>query len=116
MVEGDHRQDAVLVAGGSHPAVVIERHQRELAVLRLDAAPLEREAVRGEPQPGDQSDVFGVAVEGVAGVAAHVGTAGGGVVLHRPPVVVDVATLDLMGGGGCPPEESVGKGDRRHGR
>ena len=55
VVEGDHRHDPVLVAGGRHPPVVVEGDRGELALLGFDPAPLEREAVaprtRGRP-PG----------------------------------------------------------------
>ena len=104
-----------LVAGGGHPAVVVEGHPRELPLLRLDPAPLEREAVGAEAEAGDQGDVLGIAVERVAGVAADVHAARRRVVLHGPPVVVDVAPLDLVGGGGGPPEEPVGEGHLGHG-
>ena len=36
-------------------------------------------------------------------------------VLPRPPVVVPVAALDLVRGGGCAPEELIGKPDRHGG-
>ena len=45
VVEGDHGRDPVLPAGGRHPSVVLEGRARELALFRLDTAPLQREAV-----------------------------------------------------------------------
>src|SRR5664279_3342216 len=115
VVEGDDGHDAVLVAGGGHPSVVVEGDVGELPVLRLDATPLEGEPVRAEPEPGDEGDVLGVPVERVARIAAHVDAARGRIVLHLPPVVVDVAPFDLMGGGGRAPQERLGEGDVRHG-
>ena len=47
----------LLVARRAHPAVVVERGPRELALLGLDAAPLDREAVGAEPEVGQQRDV-----------------------------------------------------------
>ena len=41
MMERHHRRDVMLVAGGQHAPIVIQLSQRELAVLRLDARPLD---------------------------------------------------------------------------
>ena len=71
VVEGHHRREPELVAGGAHPPVVVERGPRPLALVRLDPAPLEREPVGAEPEGGHQVDVLGVAVARVAGVAAR---------------------------------------------
>ena len=79
---------------------------RELALGRLDPAPLQREAVGTQAQVGHQIDVLVPAVPRITGVAARLHATGVGVVLPVPPVVVDVAALDLMGGGGGPPQES----------
>ena len=114
VVEGDDRRDAVLVARRAHPAVVVECGLGELALLRLDATPLDREPVRAEAELGKQRDVLGVAVVVVDGVAAGLGAAARGVVLPCPPVVVPVAALDLVGGGRRPPEEAVGERDLSH--
>ena len=104
-----------LAARGDHPAVVVERGGRELALLGFDARPLEREPVRAEAEPGQQVEVGRVAPEVVAGVARHLVARGARRVLPRPPVVVPVAALDLMGRGGRAPEEPVRKRARRHG-
>ena len=48
VVERDDRRDARLAQPLAHAGVVVERHGGELAVGRLDAAPLEAEAVVGE--------------------------------------------------------------------
>src|SRR5207247_3158407 len=108
VVEGDDRLEAVLAAGRAHAPVVVERRAGELPVLGLDAAPLEREAVGVETQPGEEPDVLGPAVPVVAGVAARLLAGRGRVVLPHPPVVVPVAALDLMGGGGGAPHEALG--------
>ena len=50
VLERDQRRQAVLVAAGEHAAVVIERGDRERALLRLDARPLDREAVGVEAE------------------------------------------------------------------
>src|SRR4029450_4681582 len=50
MVKGADGLAPMLETGGAHAPVVVERRTRELALVGLDAAPLEREAVRGEPQ------------------------------------------------------------------
>ena len=71
VVEGDDGLEAVLVARRAHAAVVVERGAREVPVLRLDAAPLEREAIRGESERREQPHVVGVAVVVVAGVGAR---------------------------------------------
>ena len=83
---------------------------RELALLGLDAAPLDREPVVVEPEGGQQGEVGRVAVVLVAGVAAGLDAARAGRLLPGPPVVVDVAALDLVGGGGGAPTEPFGEG------
>ena len=103
------------MAGRRHPPVVVQGHERELALLGLDAAPLEGESVGTETQVGDQGDVLGIPIERIAGVAAHIDAAGSGVVLELPPVVVHVAAFDLVGSRGRAPQEAVGKSDRGHG-
>ena len=69
VVKREHRRQAVVVARVQHPPVVIERRPRELALLGLDARPLEREAIRAEPERRNECDVGRVAVVVVAGVA-----------------------------------------------
>ena len=56
----------MLATGGEHAPVVVERGVRELAVLGLDARPLDREPVRAEAEIGEQRDVLRVAPEVVA--------------------------------------------------
>ena len=55
VVEGDARSDAVLVATGQHAPVVIERRDREVTPFRLDAGPLDREAVGLEAELAQQA-------------------------------------------------------------
>ena len=83
--------------------------QAKQAGFRLDARPLDREAVRRESQLLDQRDVVGVPVVAVAAVARHVDARRVGRVLPRPPVVVPVAAFDLVRGRGDAPEKVVGE-------
>src|SRR4029450_6856691 len=90
-----------------------ERGAGELAVLGLDPAPLQREAVRGEAQLGEEADVVREAVVVVAGVAAGLSTRRARRVLPCPPVVVPVVALPLGRRGGAP-EKAGWKVARRH--
>ena len=108
-MERDDRLHALLVALGEHPAVVVERGDRELAVLGLDPRPLDREPVGAEAVVADQRDVLGVPVEAVGAVAGRLDATGSGPVFELPPVVVPVAALDLVRGRGHAPEEAVGE-------
>src|SRR5207302_11112028 len=103
VMEGDHRHQAVLVTAGTDPPIVVEGGEGPLAPLGLDTAPLQREAVGVEAEAGQHGDVLGIAVVLVAGVTARLDAAGAGLVLPDPPVVVPVATLDLVGGRGGSP-------------
>ena len=92
---------------------------RELAVLGLDAAPLEREAVVGRsraPRAGRRPRPSGASCRRRRRSTPRSRVPG--VCSQRPPVVVAVAALDLVGGGGGAPAEAVGEGlgRRRHGR
>ena len=115
VVVGDDRVDAVLAARRAHPPVVVEGGRRELALLGLDAAPLDREAVPVEAR-GRRA---GRCPRGSGGSgrrrrrSARARASPG--VLPRPPVVVPVAALDLVGRGGGAPDEAVGERARRHG-
>src|SRR5690606_31579725 len=85
------------------------RGPRPLALLGLDAAPLDREPVGADAEVGDERDVLLPAVPRVARVAGGLGRRRVGVVLPGPPVVVPVAALDLVRGGRGAPEEAVGE-------
>ena len=112
--ERDDRVQAPLAAAVDHAAVVVEGGAGELALLRLDPAPLEAEPVGVQAGAGHQVQVLAPAVVGVAGVAAGLGERRVLGVLHLPVVVVDVAALDLVGGGGRAPEEAVGEAVAGH--
>ena len=113
-MERDDGLHALLVALGEHAPVVVERGDGELAVLGLDARPLDREAVRAEAEIAHERDVVGVAVVAVGAVARRLDARRVGLVLERPPVVVPVAALDLVRGRGHAPEEPV-RESHRHG-
>ncbi len=115
VVEGHHRHDATLLATSADASVVIERGGRELTLGRLDPAPFDGETVRTQPKPRDQFQVLRPTVPGVAGVAARLDTRGVGIVFVAPPVVVDVAALDLMRGCRGTPDEAVGEALVHHG-
>ena len=114
-MEGDDRHDVVLEAAGEHPPVVVERALRPFVVLGLDARPLEGEPVCAEPEVAQQSDVVGVAVEVIDGVARDIAARRFGPVLELPPVVVPVAALGLVRGSRGSPDET-GREVDRHGR
>jgi hypothetical protein len=109
VVERQHRRDAAGPQGEALPAVVVDGRGRPLARLGLDAAPLGREAVRAQPEVGDEGEVLVRAVPRVAGVARRLGAGGALGVLPGPPVVVPVAALDLVGRGRGAPLEPVGE-------
>ena len=107
VMEGDDRRDAARAARAAHAEVMIERRGRELAVLGLDPAPLEREAVRPVAVTRREREVLVEPLVMEAGVAAH-GAVGdhARLMLESPPVVVRVAAFDLVGRGGGAPEEA----------
>jgi hypothetical protein len=109
VVEGDDGVDAPLPQPGALAPVVLEGGPGELALGRLDPAPLDREAVVVQAQVGHQVGVLLPAVPRVAGVARRLGAARARRVLELPPVVVGVAALDLVGRRGRPPGEALGK-------
>ena len=113
--ERDDRGEAALAAAVDDPPVVVEGGAGELALLRLDPAPLEAEPVGVQAGAGHEVEVLAPAVVGVAGVAAGLGERRVLGVLHLPVVVVDVAALDLVGGGGGAPEEALGEGRQSSG-
>src|SRR5439155_5095170 len=112
VVERDDGPDPLFVAGGAHTPVVVEGHGRPLALFRLDAAPLEREAVAAEAEVGQHPDVVGIAVPVVARVAARLDARRAGVVLPLPPVVVPVGAVDLVRRRGGAPHKTLR--ERRH--
>ena len=108
--------DATLVQRHEDVAVVVEGLSAPAALLRLDAAPLDGEAVRVVADGAGEIEVGAVAVPVVACVAARDGDAAR--LLPRPPVVVVVPALNLVGGGRGAPQEpgreaEVGRAPRR---
>src|SRR5580704_17365131 len=106
MVERHDWGNAPLAAGRADAAVVVERSEGEFPFGWLDAAPLERESIGLKAHGSHELNILGPAVQGITGVATRLGASRVGVVLPGPPVVVDVAALDLMGSGRCAPDES----------
>ena len=78
-------------------SVVVQGGPGDLALGRLDPAPLDREPVVVQAEPRHQIGILLPAVPGVAGVARRFRAAGARRVLEVPPVVVGVAPLDLVG-------------------
>ena len=109
MVKRDHRGNPLLLARRQHAPVMVELGQGEFALFRLDARPLQGEAIEGEAQLGQQSDVFAVAVIVVAGIARWLAVRGARHVLKHPIIVVDIAPFHLVRGSGGTPEERGGK-------
>ena len=71
----------------------------ELAFLRLNARPLDGEAVGVQPCRSQQFYIFFIAVVMVAGLAARLGEAAVRQMLLEPVVAVYVVAFHLMGGG-----------------
>ena len=114
------QRDGGLDAAGEqrvHEAVV-EREPTRVhrpAALGQDAAPRDAEAVRVEPQVGEQRDVFGEAAVVIAGHVAGVAVGGEprrvgeAVPDARPRAVGERRALDLVGGRRGAPEEPLGE-------
>ena len=84
MVKGDDRRDAVLVAGRQHPAVMFEFGVGELALLRLDARPFDREAIGVEAERRQQGNIGRVAMIMVAGIPGRLDENRPGQMLQDP--------------------------------
>ena len=91
---------AVCLAAGNDLAVMLDFGGVKLALLRLDARPLNGKAIGVQPGVCQQLDVLFIPVIMVTGDAARLGKAGVGQLLLRPVVGMDVVALDLMGGSG----------------
>lgn len=109
-----HGRQAVFAAGDQHAAIVLEGSEGELAFLRFDAGPLEREAVGVEAQLRQQRDVAGIAMVVVAGIARWLCIDGVGQMLEHPALTVGVVAFHLVTGRGRPPEKAFRKIDRCH--
>ena len=107
VVVGDHRRQLAPPAGFQHAPVVGESGERDLARLRFDARPFDREPMAIEAQRSRQGEVALDAVVDVVGVAGGLLELGGPQVLQHPDVACDVAALDLIGGARRPPEEPL---------
>ena len=77
-------------------AVVLELGCLDLSFLRLDAAPLDRQAVGAVPEQLEQPKVVGEAMVVIAGNPRRLDGVGLRRVLVRPPIVVQVVAFDLM--------------------
>ena len=116
MVKGDEGDEPTFPAPRALPAIVLQCGDRPLVLFGLDPTPLDREPVGVEAQGREQVEIIRPPVPRVTRIAAGYRTWGPGRVLELPPIVVGVATLDLVGGGRRTPEESIGKRGPRHGR
>ena len=99
----------VRLAAGNDLAVMLDLGRVKLALLRLDARPLDGEAVGVQPGICQQANIFLIPIIMVAGNAARLGKAGVGQLLLRPVVGMDIVTLDLMGGSGRADKETFFK-------
>ena len=104
-----YRRDVVCPAGINYRAIMIEFGLRKFAIFRLDAAPFDTESIVIETQFCKHLDVLRKQVVVIARVAT-------GFLTHRvwsmfpiPPVVVPVATFNLVGRSGCSPGKSFWK-------
>ena len=109
VVQCDDRKQLAFVARVEDAGVVVEAGVGELALVGLDARPLDREAVRAEPEVAQDVEVLGVAVELVDRVARRLLARRPRRVLPRPPVVVPVVALDLVRRRRVPQRKSAGK-------
>ena len=114
VMEGDDGLDPAFEARLAHPLVVVERHQRELTLFGLDAAPLQREAIGAKAQVGKEAEVVRPAVPMIDRVAAGLHARRGRIVLPRPPIVVPGTPVDLVSGRCRAPREPLGKRLSRH--
>src|SRR5580692_7783589 len=63
MVESDDRSNACFAASRAHPAVMVERGDRELALRRFDPAPLQRKPIGTKAHGSHELNVLGPAME-----------------------------------------------------
>jgi hypothetical protein len=111
VVEGHHGGESGIPRGIDHAAVVVELGARDETRFRLDASPLDTEAIGVEPRLREQPHVFGIAVVAVCRVATGLFDRAprGATVFGLPPVARGVVALDLVGGRRGTPEKAVGK-------
>ncbi len=96
MVKRHHRPQPVLVAGRQHPPVVFELGIRKLALLRLDARPLDRKAVGVKPQLRQQRDIRRVPVIVVARIPRRLDINRPRQMLQHPRLAVDIVPFHLV--------------------
>src|SRR6266566_7577612 len=101
----------MLVARCQHAPVMVKLGQGEFPLFRLNARPLQGEAVEGEAQLGEEADILTIAVIVVAGVARRLDIGAARRMLQQPIVVVDVATFHLVRCTCDTPEKRRGKSD-----
>ena len=111
VVERHDRRETAGEASVDERFVVRERLFRELALDRLDARPLDREAVGVEVHAGDEVEVGLPQLPAVRGLARTLLEDGRRHVLEEPGVAVDVVALVLVTGGGDSPEEVGGEAE-----
>jgi hypothetical protein len=109
MVIGDNRFQAICQTGFAHAAIVIEGGGGETAVFRLHPRPLHRKAIAVKPQPGQQGDVFRVAMIMVNGITGRLGKNCIRQVFHHPKIAVCIIPFYLMGGRGRAPQKPLRK-------
>lgn len=104
MQERDDGCETALGASVEDPPVVGERGQRELALLGLDARPLDGEPIGAKAHRDQRVQVFRPAVVAVGCIATGLAESGAIRVLPLPDVVVDIAALVLVRGRAGAPE------------
>src|SRR5579859_6421125 len=110
VMQGDHGLDALFAKVPEDVAVVSNLAGVELPLRRLDARPLDGQAVRVLVQLAQQLEVLAVAVVVVAGDGRRGAVLDAArLLLELPPVAVPVVAFDLVGGAGGSPEEAVRK-------
>ena len=96
-------------SSGKEFTIKLDFGRVELALLRLDACPLDGKAVGVQPGICQQADIFLIPIIMVAGNAARLGKACVRQLLLRPVVGMNVVALDLMGGSGRADKETFFK-------
>src|SRR5437867_1944452 len=110
VVQRNHRGDAARPAGEEDTAVVVEGPLVVPTRLRLDSAPLDREAVGIEPEGAQDVEVLLVALPAEARCAGAISVPDlPRDLLPIPPVVPVVPPLDLMRGCAGSPEKDAGR-------
>ena len=109
MVQRHDGLDAVCLAAGNYPTVVLHLVLIEFSFFRLDSRPLDAEPVGIQSRLSHQPDVLFIAVIVVAGFPAGFREAGMGHMLLGPVVAAYVIALNLMCCGCRTDEKAFGK-------